>query len=71
MASSSCTGAIRFPPLTPSSDNIDEAQLVQYNYLANITNAVYKNTIVTEDADGSLQGPFNMLLLVLSWECYD
>ncbi|THV44336.1 hypothetical protein BGAL_0669g00010 [Botrytis galanthina] len=53
---------IRFPPLTPSSDNLDEAQLVQYNYLANITKAVYKNTIVTEDADGSLQGPFNMLL---------
>ncbi|KAF7912024.1 uncharacterized protein EAE98_011781 [Botrytis deweyae] len=62
MTSSSCTGAIRFPPLTPSSDNLDEAQLVQYNYLANITKAVYKNTIVTEDADGSLQGPFNMLL---------
>ncbi|KAF5867686.1 putative carboxymuconolactone decarboxylase protein [Botrytis fragariae] len=62
MTSPSCTGAIRFPPLTPSSDNLDEAQLVQYNYLANITKAVYKNTIVTEDADGSLQGPFNMLL---------
>ncbi|KAF7915630.1 hypothetical protein BELL_0175g00050 [Botrytis elliptica] len=62
MTSSSCAGAIRFPPLTPSSDNLDEAQLVQYNYLANITKAVYKNTIVTEDADGSLQGPFNMLL---------
>ncbi|TGO41217.1 hypothetical protein BHYA_0025g00690 [Botrytis hyacinthi] len=63
MKSSSCAGAIRFPPLTPSSDNLDEDQLVQYNYLANITKAVYKNTIVTEDADGSLQGPFNMLLL--------
>ncbi|TGO83894.1 hypothetical protein BPOR_0578g00030 [Botrytis porri] len=64
MSSSSCTGAVRFPPLTPSSDKLDEAQLVQYNYLANITKSVYKNTMVTEDADGSLQGPFNILLLV-------
>ncbi|TGO14829.1 hypothetical protein BTUL_0048g00700 [Botrytis tulipae] len=62
MKSSPCTGAIRFLPLTPSSDNLDEAQLFQYNYLANTTKAVYKNTTVTEDADGSLQGPFNMLL---------
>ncbi|KAF7860818.1 hypothetical protein EAF04_008336 [Stromatinia cepivora] len=62
MSSSHCTGATRFPPLTPGNDNLDAAQLVQYNYLASITKAVYGTTIVTEDPDGSLQGPFNMLL---------
>ncbi|KAJ8061326.1 hypothetical protein OCU04_010389 [Sclerotinia nivalis] len=66
MSSSHCTGTTRFPPLTPGNDNLDAAQLVQYNYLANITKAVYGTTIVTEDPDGSLQGPFNMLLLAKS-----
>ncbi|ESZ91058.1 hypothetical protein SBOR_8552 [Sclerotinia borealis F-4128] len=62
MASSSCNGDKRFPPLTPVDDNLDAAQLVQYNYLADITKVVYGTTIVTENPDGSLQGPFNMLL---------
>jgi hypothetical protein len=57
-----CTGATRFPPLSPSNGNLDAAQLVQYDYLANITKVVYGNTIITEDPDGSLQGPFNVLL---------
>ena len=57
-----CTGTTRFPPLSPANGNLDAAKLVQYDYLTNVTKKVYSNTIITEDPDGLLQGPFNVLL---------
>ncbi|TVY40039.1 hypothetical protein LSUB1_G003941 [Lachnellula subtilissima] len=70
-AMSMCTGATRFPPLSPSNNNLDAAQLVQYEFLINTTKKIYGDTIITEGADGSLQGPFNQLLytptIVQSW----
>jgi hypothetical protein len=56
-----CTGTTRFPPLSPANGNLDAAQLVQYDYLVNVTK-VYGDSIITENPDGSLQGPFNVLL---------
>lgn len=61
-AMSWCTGSTRFPPLSPSNNNLDAAQLVQYEFLINTTKKIYGDTIITEGADGSLQGPFNQLL---------
>ncbi|KAH6662528.1 hypothetical protein B0J14DRAFT_495980 [Halenospora varia] len=52
----------RFPALTPAKGNLDAAQVVKYDYLVNITQKVYGNTIITKDPDGSLQGPFGQLL---------
>jgi len=52
----------RFPALTPANDNLDATQSIEYDLTFEITNKVYGNTIVTHDADGSLRGPFNMLL---------
>lgn len=52
----------RFPALTPANGNLDTAHLTQYEFLVDITKKVYGNTIITQDADGSLQGPFNMIL---------
>ena len=63
-----CTRAARFPPLTPANENLDAAQLVQYDYLVNVTTKVYGNTFITKDADGSLHGPFNVLLLVIFFQ---
>lgn len=62
MSSSLDIGATRFPPLTPEDENLDSAQLVQYNYLAKITEKIYGTTIVTEDSHGTFQGPLNMSL---------
>lgn len=59
---SNCTGNTRFPPLSPENNNLDAAQLVQYNYLLNVTKETFGDLIVTENADGSLAGPFNELL---------
>ncbi|KAI9644465.1 hypothetical protein NHQ30_006486 [Ciborinia camelliae] len=42
--------------------SLKSSRPILYNYLANITKKVYDTTLVTEDADGSLQGPFNLLL---------
>ncbi|KAI9640044.1 hypothetical protein NHQ30_011607 [Ciborinia camelliae] len=58
---SGCSGATRFPPLTPASD-LNDTQLATYNYLLAGTRAVYSGVVVTEDADGSLQGPFGFLM---------
>jgi poly(A) polymerase Pap1 len=52
----------RFPALTPAYGNLDSTQLTEYDRLVNITRKVYGNTIITEDAEGALQGPFNILL---------
>jgi hypothetical protein len=57
-----CTGTTGFPPLSPANGNLDAAQLVQYDYLVNVAKKVYGNTIIIEGPDGSLQGPFNVLL---------
>ncbi|PQE19182.1 hypothetical protein CJF30_00007518 [Rutstroemia sp. NJR-2017a BBW] len=51
----------RFPHLTPTSD-LNETQLTTYNYLLAGTRAVYSGVIVTEAADGSLHGPFGLLM---------
>ncbi|RDW59414.1 hypothetical protein BP6252_12501 [Coleophoma cylindrospora] len=57
-----CTGASRFPPLTPANGSLDAAQALEYEYLVDVTKKVYGNKIVTVDADGAAQGPFNVLL---------
>jgi hypothetical protein len=57
-----CTGTTRFPHSHPQNGNLDAAQLVQYDYLVNVTKKVYGDTIITENPDGLLQGPFSVLL---------
>jgi hypothetical protein len=52
----------RFPPLTPANKNLNEAQGAQYAYLAEMTKKVYGNKIITQNLDGALQGPLNILL---------
>jgi hypothetical protein len=52
----------RFPALTPAKGNLDAAQAAEYNYLVNIIQKVYGDTIITKDPDGSLQGPFGQIL---------
>ncbi|PQE08973.1 Carboxymuconolactone decarboxylase-like protein [Rutstroemia sp. NJR-2017a WRK4] len=61
----------RFPPLTPANENLNEAQGAQYEYLTDMTKKVYGNKIITQDPEGALQGPLNILLytptLVQPW----
>jgi hypothetical protein len=57
------TNESRFPALTPMKGNLDAPQAVEYDYLVDITQKVYGDTIITKDPDGSLQGPFGQILL--------
>ncbi|PQE23622.1 Carboxymuconolactone decarboxylase-like protein [Rutstroemia sp. NJR-2017a BVV2] len=42
--------------------DLNETQLTTYNYLLAGTRAVYSGVIITEDANGSLHGPFGLLM---------
>jgi len=58
----SCTGASRFPPLSPALGNMNAAQAEQYKILDNALTKFYGDTIITKNADGSFTGPFGQLL---------
>lgn len=62
MSKDNSTTKSRFPALTPAKSNLDDSQVVQYDYIVDITQKVYGNTIITKDPDGSLQGPFGQAL---------